>query len=355
MIRGKRANKLRSMDLKDIIRENALHFLPAKSLLKFQSVCREWRLQISTPFFEHNQSLSARAIQGLFCQRPGAPPMLIPFDPSCCGVPDPSLGFLPEAVDIRSSSNGLLLCQACSGDRDYYVCNPVTQKFKKLPKPSADHGNDAAIVLIFEPSLLNFEAEYKIVCAFQSADFNDASEFDIYSSRDGSWKTSGEICFATSPSTSIAKQGIYANGVVYFTAGSGFLSYDVAKDRSQLLKNYYGVCGTLGIVNGKLCSALLRGSTLTLSLLVNIHSNTMQMNSHSRMWDNQGGIALGAVLGSDVQSQSVLFVGGDLVVIQAGERLISYDLNTKVSRELSKPPKDYLTRVVPYVNSLVSL
>lgn len=341
---GGGANSKLYMDLKDILRENALHFLPAKSLFKVQTVCRDWKLQISTSFFEHNQSLSFRSIGGMFFQHPGEPPMLIPFDSSSCGVPDPSLRFLPVEVDIRSSCNGLLLCQACSGDRAYYVSNPVTQKFKKLPKPTSDHGPDPAVVLVFEPSLLKFEAEYKIVCAFQSADFDDATEFEIYCSRDGSWKVSREICFASR--SSMLKQGIYANGVIYFIAGmqGGVLSYDIAKDRSQLIKNNYGFTGTMGVVNGKLCSAYFRRGTLISNLLVNIHSSTMQMNSSYSMWSNPWRITLNReVVGGDADSLAVLFAGGHVLVIQAGARLISYDLNTKVTSELRQPPRGNAT------------
>ncbi|CAL5368910.1 unnamed protein product [Camellia sinensis] len=79
---------------------------------RFQGVCRDWTLQISTPFFAHNQSLTFQAISGLFCQSSGGdPPSFISIDPQSCGVPDPSLKFLPEPIDIRASSNGLICCQ----------------------------------------------------------------------------------------------------------------------------------------------------------------------------------------------------------------------------------------------------
>uniref|UniRef100_A0A5B7BCM1 F-box protein At3g26010-like beta-propeller domain-containing protein n=1 Tax=Davidia involucrata TaxID=16924 RepID=A0A5B7BCM1_DAVIN len=153
---GCRNNKI-YMDLKDIIREHALPFLPAKSLFRFQGVCRDWKLQISTPFFAHNQSLSFHTFSGIFLQSLGNPPSFVSIDPKSCGVPDPSLKFLPEPVDISASSNGLLCCQGCTGDKAYYICNPVTRQWKKLPKPNGDHGPDPAVVLVFEPSLLNFD------------------------------------------------------------------------------------------------------------------------------------------------------------------------------------------------------
>ncbi|CAM8997100.1 unnamed protein product [Rhodiola kirilowii] len=85
MDRGKRHVKAANynakiyMELKDIIRESALPFLPAKSLFKCTSVCRDWKLQISTPFFAHNQSYSFRGFSGLFCQTLDGPPTFIPL------------------------------------------------------------------------------------------------------------------------------------------------------------------------------------------------------------------------------------------------------------------------------------
>ncbi|XP_057491468.1 putative proline-rich receptor-like protein kinase PERK6 [Actinidia eriantha] len=91
-------------------------------------------------FFAHNQSLSFQAIPGLVCQSPGEPPSFISIHPRSCGVPYQSLKYFPEPIDIRSSSNGLICCQAGTDDKAYYICNPVTKQWKKLPKTNADHG-----------------------------------------------------------------------------------------------------------------------------------------------------------------------------------------------------------------------
>ena len=128
-------------------------------------------------------------------------------------MPAPSLKYLPELVDIRSSSNDLMCCQACTSDKAYYICNPVIKQWKKLPKTNADHGPDPAVVLVFELSLLNFVGDYKLVCAFLSIDFDNAIEFEIYSSSEGSWEVSGEICFASRKLVSTS--GVHVDGVVY--------------------------------------------------------------------------------------------------------------------------------------------
>ncbi|CAL5375657.1 unnamed protein product [Camellia sinensis] len=156
--------------------------------------------------------------------------------------------FLPEPIDIRASSNGLICCQGQTGDKPYYICNPVTRQLKKLPKTNADHGLDPAVVLVFEPSLLNFVADYKLVCAFPSVDFDNATEFEIYSSTDGSWKISGETCFASKKL--VPRSGIYVDGVVYWQAKHhGIVAFDLTKDRSQLIQigglNFSFVCHTI--------------------------------------------------------------------------------------------------------------
>lgn len=341
------------MDLKDIVREHALPFLPAKSLFRFTTVCRDWRLQISSPFFAHNQSLSCRSTSGLFLQTPGGSPSLLPIGANFCGVPDPFLRFLPEPVDIRSSSNGLLCCQGHGVDKAYYICNPVTQQWKKLPKSNANHGSDPAVVLLFDPSLLNFVVEYKIICAFPSTDFGEATEFEIYSSKEGSWEIAGEICFGAR--RVIPKSGVHVNGVVYWMTTGSILAFDLTKERSQLLQDYVAR-GILGAFSGKLCKANVSGNSIIVYVLANAHSNTMQMGSNTRMWSEKQRIVLDSKIVGDVaRDYSVLHVDGDIMVVHSRERVYSYDFKSRATKVLSNVSDIYNMRCLPYVNNLVSL
>ncbi|XP_073123942.1 F-box protein At5g49610-like [Henckelia pumila] len=347
---GSRNSKMH-LDLKGIIRENALPFLPAKSLLRFQRVCRDWKLQISTPFFAHNQSLSCRDVSGCIYQIPGGPPSFLSAYPLTCGVPDPLLKFLPEPVDIRSSSNGLLCCQGQGGDKPYYICNPVTQQWKKLPKPNADHGRQPAIVLIFEPSLLNFEADYKLVCAFPSADFDDATEFEVYSSKEGSWKVSGEICFAAVHID--PRSGVYANGVVYWK-GRGLLCFDVTKDRSQLRSHF--INGILGTTDGNLCVVSINSDVLVTNVLSNSFTNTMEMSSRYKMWKEREKVILDKGPLNWGSDQSIFFSQNNLVVIRSGGELFSYDRGIKELKAMGKVSGRGKEAIcLPYVNSFASL
>ncbi|XAR57889.1 hypothetical protein NMG60_11026176 [Bertholletia excelsa] len=341
------------MDLKDIIREQALPFLPAKSLFRLQGVCRDWKLQILAPFFAHKQSIYFREISGLFYQFTNEMPSFISIDPHCYGVADPTLKFLPEPVDIRASSNGLICCQGRTEDKAYYICNPVTKQWKKLPKANAVHGSDPAVVLVFEPSLLNFVAEYKLVCAFPSVDFDNATEFEIYSSAEGSWKISGEICFASRKL--IPRSGVYVDGVVYWQAvHHGIVSFDLTKDRSQFIQTYHGSNSALGTYDGKLCWAYLNGPTVVLNVLSNVYSNTMDMHSRAKLWEMKTHFVLDGPtqVGFGQEQGVVLFVNCSLVVVQFGSRILCYDMKTKETKVLSREA-EYTIKCVSYVNSLV--
>ncbi|KAE8655097.1 Anti-Muellerian hormone type-2 receptor [Hibiscus syriacus] len=309
---GNKNNKI-YMDLKDIIRENALPYLPAKSLLRCSGVCRDWKLLISTPFFAHNQSNSFCSISGFFYQTQAGVPSFMPLDPMAYGVPDPSLEFLPEPVDVRCSCNGLLCCQGRTGYKAYYICNPVTKRWEKLPKPEADHGPAPAVVLAFEPSLLNFTADYKLICAFPSE--LDGFEFEIYSSGTRSWRIS---------------------------------------ERCQILDS---TVGSLGIRNGKLCRGHVNGQYIVVSVLSNAHSNTMQMHSAAKMWKEIPEIHLDLCLPASpsVRWEHVVFIGGDVVLLRDGNMFYCYDMKKKASKNLGEVHIDTVAGIVGYVNSLVEL
>nr|GLL39238.1 F-box protein At5g49610-like isoform X2 [Ipomoea trifida] len=350
MVLGKRPR-----DLKDIIKEHALPFLPAKSLFRFLAVCRAWKLHISTPSFHHNQSLCCRSISGLFCQTSENAPVFIPINPESCGVPDPSLSFLPEPVVIKASSNGVLCCQGRNGDRYYYLCNPVTKQWKKLPKPTASHGYDPKLVLIFEPPLLDFVPEYKLICVFQSTDFGDAIEFEIYTSKNNSWNASREICFGVP--IFLLGSGVHVNSVVYWPKGfSRILSFDLTKDRSQILKNdsEFVDC-SLGTFDGRLCKVYvpLPYNKVVVSVLVNIHTNTMPLDDDIGMWET--------ILVFDIPLlgivTKVVAVSRDIVVVKRGNNFYSCDFEHQETKTLLSQPlpaESYYGRWVPYVISLVS-
>lgn len=362
MDRGKKPSKFLGgssnkiyWDLKSIIRENALPFLPAKSLFRFQAVCKEWKNKVLTPFFAHSQSYSFGAISGFFRQVPGEPPSFISIDKDAYGVPEPSLSFLPEPVDVQAASNGLICCQGRTGDKAYYIVNPVTKQFKKLPKPNADHGFNPAVVLVFKPSLLDFVPDYKVVCAFPCAEIDDALEFEMYTSAEGSWRSSGEILFGNGKL--VLSSGVGVDDIVYWIGKYGrVVSFDVRSERSQFINSAYRFSGenqgTLGVINGKLCTVNVRYNSFIVNVLANAYTNTMSMDSTVSAWDSKE-IMVTNLLPSGTclpcGQITVLFAGIDVILYRAGTTLLSYDMKTGEIKEVGSADG----RLIPYVNSLV--
>ncbi|KAF5195754.1 F-box protein [Thalictrum thalictroides] len=342
--------KRQRKDVEIIIRESALPYLPAKALLKFRSICRDWNLTISNPFFNHNQSHSHRKMSGLFNQPPSGKPSFISLDEAAYGVPDPSLSFLPVPVDIRSSTNGLLLCQGCI-NKLYYVCNPVNKEWTVLPKPSSQHGTDPAAVLVFEPSVLNFSADYKVICPFASIDFPGSTEFEIYSSGKKAWEVSREICFNKRVQSG---SGIYINKTIYWTTAHGILAFDSINEHASAHSNYFILRATLVEMYGKLCYANLKCSKFTVSL-VDLYQNTMPMNDKSHQSSSKFILDVDKTFTGNITNAQVLpSIGGDVFVFLAGERMASYHVFTGEFKVLSTTMR-LSGKWFPYVNSLVSV
>lgn len=232
--------------IKEMAKKHILRYLPAKSLARCQLVSKEWDSWISSPFFAHTQSQYFSQTSGFFQDDDGFI-RFISLDNSSYGVPNPSLYFLPQKAFIKSSCNGLLLCQAFDDENEFYICNPVNKQWIQLPNSSYYHGKNPKIVLAFEPSSLNFEPCYQVICPFSIPNEGPILNFDIYDSKTKSWRTSEVICV----NLDIKSDGIFVNGVVYWeTTGGEMLGFDLKNE-------FYGVQtipvgGAFSKVNGVL-------------------------------------------------------------------------------------------------------
>uniref|UniRef100_A0A803PFC1 F-box protein At3g26010-like beta-propeller domain-containing protein n=1 Tax=Cannabis sativa TaxID=3483 RepID=A0A803PFC1_CANSA len=148
-------------------------------------------------------------------------PFFISLDHSACGVQSSALSFLPESVFIRAASHGLLCCQSIfTHNPRYYICNPATKEWKKLPKPKFYHWqNSAAVALNFHPSVFNFKANFELVCAVAVPE-NHVVCFEIYSSRSGSWRISGTECYEED-ALKLKGDGFCLNGVAFWETCCG--------------------------------------------------------------------------------------------------------------------------------------
>ncbi|KAL7224524.1 hypothetical protein ACSBR1_025896 [Camellia fascicularis] len=177
---------------------------------RFKSVSKNWLLLISDSQFSFNhacQNQPNHSISGLYfcydywCSMKQVKSVSLHDNASL-----PTLAFLNDVgverdseIRIRSSCNGLLLCESSqfvwnpntadlNVNKSYIVCNVTTQKYKLLPQTS-QHLSRSYAYLAFDPSK---SPHYKVLLVFERID-----KFNIYSSESSSWK---QIDLTTGPS-----------------------------------------------------------------------------------------------------------------------------------------------------------
>ncbi|CAL5376503.1 unnamed protein product [Camellia sinensis] len=244
----------------DLLTEILLR-LPAKSLIRFKSVSKNWLHLISDSHFAVNHSRRIRnpsMISGLFFYYDYSRSEL--HSVSLHDHPYrslPTLSFLDDVGGdhpfwIRSACNGLILCQnyqiVCNRFRKkYVVCNPTTQKFTLLPQLDSLSllYESLGVYLAFDPSK---SPHYKVVF------FRPCYQFDIYSSETASWK---QITVSECEPLRDCLEGVFWNGAIHWLSHEDVhFRFDV--DEEKLIKThnppspkilsvdktrYFGECG----------------------------------------------------------------------------------------------------------------
>ncbi|ONK74487.1 uncharacterized protein A4U43_C03F6780 [Asparagus officinalis] len=178
----------------DYIEQDVFPRLPTRALLRLGPASARWARWISSPFFIHTHSLTARSLSGFFFHNSRGSPSFVSLDVESCLLPDPSLSFLPEPVHIKASNYGLICCRGRRSLK-YYMCNPTTAQWALLPPPAHDHGDDPAVVIVMqEPVTYNFDADFFLVCAYEI--FEGVFGFETFSSEKWEWRNSNEIVAA---------------------------------------------------------------------------------------------------------------------------------------------------------------
>ncbi|XP_044469300.1 F-box protein At5g49610-like isoform X2 [Mangifera indica] len=336
--------------LGDIIKQHALPFLPAKSLCRFRAVSKEWNRWISCPFLAHMQTIHFKDVSGLLCQSPGLDPSFISFNPDAYSIPSPSLEFLPERVRIRVTCNGLVCCQSRYDEFVYYMCNPVTKDWVVLPEPKLCHTPETAIALAFNPTTLNFSANYEIVCAVPVA-LNGVSAlfFEIYSKSSNSWRVADTVCSELIAS-SLTRNGFYLKNVVYWKTSSGaVLAFDLKNEVYGILSLPYGIesHGALMQMYGELCY-----------ILPEIQDGECMLNVYGNMAMNLKCVIplKSEVVGEKVSYCRVLTcVNDDMLIILLPSRVIGYHVRKQNVELLSEQRTEDFETFLPYINSLVAV
>nr|XP_019708854.2 F-box protein At5g07610 [Elaeis guineensis] len=223
----------------DLIAFEILPRLPAKSVIPFKSVCKQWLALASDPFFLAVRTrCNTLTVSGLLIQDTveghlssfsvdgGASPVL----------PDPSLsspdhrfaaarGFL-----VLQSCNGLLLCRSRwqLPSSSQFLLNPTTMQYRQIPNPPTDHYPfKHGFLLAFDP-LTSFQNRIACLCSNStSTPFHPTAPLfhvEMYSSDTGAW----ELSRRTVPGGRIIKKGVYWNGALNWITENAFLvSFDV--------------------------------------------------------------------------------------------------------------------------------
>lgn len=343
-------------DIREVAKNHIIRYLPAKSLAKCRRVSKEWNQWISSPFLAHMQSQYFRKTSGFF---QSSKPVIRFFalENSAYGVPDPSLGFLPMDVSIKSSCNGLLLCQAVDDDNIYYICNPANEQWVRLPPSNYYHGAKPNIVLAFEPSSFNFEPCYQVVCPFSlpDPDMGPIVYFDIYDSKAQSWRISDAICVDLDESD-VKSEGIFVDGNVYWeTTGGVLLAFDLKNEIYGVQKLPLDEGGALSKVHGELCYVKAQyHHSMRLCMLVVYGGVTMSLKNTISFDVSVDGVEDGEF----VECRVVANPRDDVLAVvvkasQGQERLYVYHVKDQI---LQGPWFiSHSRKLFPYVNSLVSL
>ncbi|KAL7221865.1 hypothetical protein ACSBR1_023752 [Camellia fascicularis] len=177
--------------------------VPAKSLIRFKSVSKQWLSLISDSQFasdhsrrNHHSSSSSISAFYFYSKRWSPEEQLESLSIAGHRTLLPTLSFLDGVVvssctiRIERSCNGLILCSNGFRKPPYIVCNLTTKKFSLLPDigptSSESYRKNADAFLAFDPSK---SPHYKVLL-FSYSYVNDGHwvEIQIYSSQTSSWK-----------------------------------------------------------------------------------------------------------------------------------------------------------------------
>ncbi|OIT39837.1 PREDICTED: F-box protein At5g07610-like [Nicotiana attenuata] len=219
----------------DLLTEILLR-LPPKSLLRFQTVCKDWFSIISSQRFRllHcRRKHSSGKVDGLFFCWWVYGNNHVDFIP-INGMPKKQMGMIPLAfkniakytpskIESLHSCNGLFCISFNLGveNQVYYVYNPSTNQHRSIQHPAGTELRQVIVMnLAFDPMVSD---SYRLVCVIKS---NGVYEFSVYSSETRIWRDSNEILDIKQEY--FLAQGVFLNGCMHWVSENGsFLRFDL--------------------------------------------------------------------------------------------------------------------------------
>ncbi|CAN6450150.1 unnamed protein product [Victoria cruziana] len=238
----------------DIYR-NILSRLPAKLLLQFKIICKQWNSIISDLHFASEQARhSCTAKAEFFGSIYSKSSRYFLWNASSAGIPSSLHDFLQQkGADLAASCNGLLCCWKYDGlSSSITILNPTNMDCFTLPPPLQEEttmgpespgrfSTETSVGLAFDPRMSATSFSYKVVLAQAlvskwepSYESRHDVKFQIYSSQTGAWAMSKEtnVCYTVSDSCPVFHGGI----LFWLCIREHILAFDVEKEGSWLMK-----------------------------------------------------------------------------------------------------------------------
>ncbi|KAI9127432.1 hypothetical protein K1719_001991 [Acacia pycnantha] len=195
--------------------------LRVKCLVRFQSVCKDWRNLLKSPSFikehyDHSILNNCLLVCHIYHRNDGYwPPCLLRFEKETVEIERlPVMDSLGPVTDLVGSSNGLLCVKL---GYDYYslpsflLLNPATREVRQVPKSTND---DARFFVVDSGFGYNHVVrDYKIVTIHgYESDFVELVE--VFSLRTGSWK---EVEFGIIRCIDLYSKSVTVNGAMLWS------------------------------------------------------------------------------------------------------------------------------------------
>ncbi|KAK1391881.1 hypothetical protein POM88_010937 [Heracleum sosnowskyi] len=350
-----------------------LSFTKVTSLLRFKSVCKPWRSNISKPKFiqaHHPNSLNFPSIliitsttsdpqqQQQLSNNLGA--TLVYFDASRVSPPLPSIFGTMKFV---SSCNGIV-CVCDNAGANIYLFNPLTSMSKKVPpvvvvnrhvERLQEKAVKVDVVFGFDCVLNDFKVLRIQYRKHGGTQLVSVEVVEVYSSNADSWR---EIevdvalpSFVLYPLCSVLISGPVLDGVLYLEGMNEIVTFDLRSEVFGLItfpgfmktriSNVLDVEGSIGVVVESVGDGDV-GKEVSMW--------TMEMVSDEVFWNKK--FKFDACLEID---WVFLYLGAKQYVVRTREGEMLYDHGKKEIKSIGLPSRSFLTRVLKHAESFISI
>ncbi|XP_042501632.1 F-box only protein 6-like [Macadamia integrifolia] len=201
--------------------------LPIAIFFQFRSVCRKWNSLLSSNSFSQHCAEVPQSHPWFYTitheneyAHSGAV-----YDPSLKKWHHPPIpSLMANIIIFPVASVGGLVCFLDIGNMNFYVCNPLTQSFKKLPPRSVRVWSRVAVGMTLNGS--STDKGYKILWVGYNG------EYEVYDSVKNTWTHPGSMPtnIKLPLSLNFQSQSISVDGTLYFMCAEpeGIVSYDMA-------------------------------------------------------------------------------------------------------------------------------